>query len=140
MSETVRETQHEGQEGVGTDSAARILSQGTTQAHIVGPTPGPWSIAGMALIVATEPEFPHRVTVARSNPTGELPPEVEQANARLIAAAPDLLEALRQSEAGLEFALSAGCFCSGDVLGGFICAGHLALRDVRAAIAKAEGR
>jgi hypothetical protein len=33
MSETVRETQHEGQEGAGTDSPARILSQGTTQAQ-----------------------------------------------------------------------------------------------------------
>jgi hypothetical protein len=35
MRETVRETQHEGQEGAGTDSAARILSQGTTQAQHV---------------------------------------------------------------------------------------------------------
>lgn len=65
-------------------------AQGTAGAH----TPGPWSIAGMALIVATEPEFPHRVTVARVNPAGELPPEVEQANARLIAAAPDLVAAI----------------------------------------------
>jgi hypothetical protein len=34
MSETVREPQHEGQEGAGTDSSARILSQGTAGAQV----------------------------------------------------------------------------------------------------------
>jgi hypothetical protein len=38
MSETVRGTQHEGQEGAGTDSAARILSQGTAEAQSVWPS------------------------------------------------------------------------------------------------------
>jgi hypothetical protein len=49
MSETVRETQHEGQEGARTDSAARILSQGTAGAHVAGPLESKPGMAGLLL-------------------------------------------------------------------------------------------
>jgi len=58
-----------------------------------------------------------------------------RANARLISEAPDLLEALREAEAGLEFA---GADKLTEV-GGFAPAPLAALRIVRAAIAKATG-
>ena len=59
----------------------------------------------------------------------------DEANARLIAAAPDLLDALREAEAGLEFAGA-----DKEPEGQFVPAPTMALRIVRAAIAKAEGR
>jgi hypothetical protein len=55
-------------------------------------------------------------------------------NANLIAAAPDLLEALLEAEAGLEFAGA-----DKEPEGQFVPAPTLALRIVRAAIAKAKG-
>ena len=60
--------------------------------------------------------------------------EEEMANARLIAAAPDLLEALLEAEAGLEFSGA-----DKQPEGQFVPAPTLALRIVRAAIAKAKG-
>ena len=72
----------------------------------------------------------YHVAVASSREDDEV-----DANARLIAAAPDLLEALREAEAGLEFA---GADKLTEV-GGFAPAPLAALRIVRAAIAKATG-
>jgi len=56
--------------------------------------------------------------------------------ARLSKAAPDMLEALKEAEAGLEFAGAEKEIPEGD----FIPAPTLSLRIVRAAIAKAEGK
>ncbi len=111
MSETVRETKHEGQEGTGTDSAARILSEGTGGAH----TPGPWSIVERyedALSIVDREGFEHVTAESHAILLGyaeklgiqhwadsqdaqrDISPEEQFANARLIAAAPDMADAL----------------------------------------------
>lgn len=67
----------------------------------VQPTLGPWEISDKSpyLIVASDPRlYPEneRVTVARSDPNGDkLDLEIGIANARLIAAAPELRDALQ---------------------------------------------
>lgn len=80
----------------------------TTQVKAATHTPGPWSISGQLINGAPEPRAnpkvePHPHTVAAvcwdfdgdRGATGDLPWAVAAANARLIAAAPELLEALR---------------------------------------------
>lgn len=100
------------------------------------PTPGPWVITGSKL---------HGFDFAIVNPKGDA--EVGdwlvagarwEANARLIAAAPDLLEALKAANAALNH--------FGDVLNGMDAVSkedelhNPAFEKVRAAIARAEGR
>ena len=92
-------------------------------------TPGPWVAAeedwhGLPITAADREGMVHICMV----PTGFREPfEIEQqANARLIAAAPDMLAALREAErilSGLE--IDEDCHFTA---------------DIRAAIAKAEGR
>lgn len=87
-------------------------------------TPGPW-IANSCGVVLTEARSPagHRATIAECNSPSA---EVDLANARLIAAAPDLLEALRALEI-----LASRWLPYQD---------QDAINEARAAIAKAEGR
>lgn len=55
-------------------------------------TPGPWFSRGRAVLTGAED------LVACADPKGEFTPPAAVANARLIAAAPDLLVALRHLE------------------------------------------
>lgn len=83
-------------------------------------TPGPWTLAGGRVIETTSGEF----AVNRTTGDGwRRSPRELDANARLVAAAPELLEALRR--------------CA-DRLGDMDCGDEL--DAARAAIAKAEGR
>jgi hypothetical protein len=91
-------------------------------------TPGPWAISSGDFILQNHaavdaPKHGALALVVWKMEDDELSPECE-ANARLIAAAPDLLEALETCEA---FLLSAGFASSG------------AYAEASAAIAKATG-
>ncbi len=57
-------------------------------------TPGPWRVGGANrnVVYGTEPEYRPSLVVAHCNHTGEVPPEVDAANAHLIAAAPSLYD------------------------------------------------
>lgn len=89
-------------------------------------TPGPWHDVGFGWISAGDDVEPERgSTIARYD--WETPSGI--ANARLIAAAPDLLEALHQSEAELQSLRTPSVADGID---------HT-LRIIRAAIAKATG-
>lgn len=79
---------------------------------------------GLVALVSTDPAIGVKTsaTIVTDGRTAE--PGEWEANARLIAAAPEMLEALREAEKQL--AVSAG--------------DSFALVEVRAAIAKAEGR
>lgn len=105
-------------------------------------TPGPWLIAGTTIYALTQytgnsdtmrthladgiNRFSARVSSDNPERDGGAPPEEIQANARLIAAAPELLEALRLAE---------------DLLSSYLPshkpASLLNLNVIRAAIAKA---
>jgi hypothetical protein len=104
-----------------------------TQKTSVKHTPGPWTIEDPMegewwIVQANLPAYEWR-TIA-SIPQGDLeegfPQEVVEANARLLAAAPELLVALQRAEIELNTYL-------GEL-------SATALPMVRAAIAKAEGR
>ena len=92
-------------------------------------TPGPWERGGpngLAIYGAEDAGYADgrkiRVQLAKVNPTGQLPPDVDVSIARLIATSPELLEA-----------------CQNLVKANY---GHdipNALRDAEAAIAKATG-
>lgn len=100
-------------------------------------TPGPWKCDGGAGVVACEMQETLRSgrTVARRVACAKgLTIEEVEANARLIAAAPDMLAALRMAEGELIAAL-----CSGGMTLEAARKYH-ATRTMRAAIAKAEGR
>lgn len=97
-------------------------------------TPGPWKASFGDLIRVFATELPG-VTVCGvhkiGRQVGEYTPEAEvqcKANARLIAAAPDMLAALKLAEEHLPFIADDNPEAS-----------H-ALVQVRAAVAKAEGR
>jgi hypothetical protein len=93
-------------------------------------TPGPWTaMSHMPTNVLTL----GGLRVARCDFDGDFDHPEAHANARLIAAAPGMLSALREADAGLVFAVAGGCGCSG----GFVCAPHTALLIVRAAVAQA---
>jgi hypothetical protein len=103
-------------------------------------TPGPWftfangTCVGGPVGILGNPSGAETAGIAHCGMALRTGDEL-QANARLIAAAPELLQALREAEAGLEF-------CGADkpvAEGGFVPTPTLALRVVRAAIAKATG-
>lgn len=87
-------------------------------------TPGPWTLTEKAVVASASTPIAHRV---KWWSIGQLEIE-ENANARLIAAAPDLLEALR--------ALHAACVKDGWPVYG---AHPAAMNAALAAIAKATG-
>lgn len=87
------------------------------------PTAGPWRVGDAGFTVFGPPNgtpTPESITSIR-----------KKANARLIAAAPDMLEALYNALPYVEDALDDNAFKPGVV------AGHVS--KIRAAIAKAEG-
>lgn len=95
-------------------------------------TPGPWVACDWGYIVADDPTGRHEdiyiAEVCREDDEGRIVPPIEQqANARLIAAAPDLLAALQ----GLAWAVSGIEYVETEY------AEQIA--DARAAIAKAQG-
>lgn len=63
-------------------------------------TPGPWWASGsdFAVLAADADDAPYARTVAETN-VGDMTDVEALANARLIAAAPDLLHALKQMQA-----------------------------------------
>lgn len=96
-------------------------------------TPGPWQESSSDLSILGNPErtgFDDLVIVAICEPSDPCaaPLDQQQANARLIASAPDLLEVLK----------GICCRVMGNSTGSFtIGVGHI--KAARAAIAKAEG-
>lgn len=97
-------------------------------------TPGPWE-------VSYSTNFPDQQTVQAEGSDRILAlidraDEQDYANARLIAAAPDLLSVLKEAMRPVE---NWACNCEINGEGGNTPA-HVALRHIREAIAKAEGR
>ena len=88
-------------------------------------TPGPWSVIDDGIhahVFIGAGAFPYGETIAE---------EVTQANARLIAAAPELLAALTAAHAALDSIYETE---------GLLTEERAALARIEAAIAKAEGR
>lgn len=118
----------------GTTTAAASESAFSTQAQH---TPGPWDWdfksdhvrvwAGNWRDKSIVAEVPHADVLGRT-------PEIE-ANAHLIVAAPDMLEALRKAERALSLRTTYGTKAKPTVA-----ELNVMLDDFRAAIAKAEGR
>lgn len=106
-------------------------------------TPGPWQAQWIRPDASKGHKFEPICNIVAETPTGkvriaDIPDpltEEEESNARLMAAAPGMLEALLDAEAGLLFAGADIEVPEGD----FIPTPTLALRSVRAAIAKAKG-
>lgn len=111
-----------------------------TTATEVKHTPGPWELqllpptgTSMTYIGIRQAETRKSVGYAQSSESAD----IAEANARLIAAAPELLEALRAAESALRWAVqeSAGKVRR-EIVGGWL---HHA-DECRSVIAKAEGR
>lgn len=99
-------------------------------------TPGPWNVAqGGTRVRANE----NKSTICDCDASNHLELEQMQANAKLIAAAPCMIEALQEAEAGLELACAALGYDS-EKTDGFIPSPVLALQITRAAIARATGK
>ena len=113
-------------------------------------TPGPWRVAEpTGFIYAANPYIGHDMLVAQVRGWGHLTGTggggcafdedkaiaIQEANARLIAAAPDLLAALKEAENAL-----ADYIPTIEKTGASLNYGHKVLARCRAAIAKAEGR
>ncbi len=98
-------------------------------------TPGPWVVieGQKSTRVASEPLSDFRGVVARLYRYAHRGKAVALANARLIAAAPDLLVALRTLRPYVES-------CAEPDLGNDSCPAVKDLRQIDAAIAKAEGK
>lgn len=101
-------------------------------------TPGPWEAVGMA-VHQVSPGGREIIFGAHNTRGGD--EDERRGNARLIAAAPELLDALRETLRALESHLDESCRDHGlghrDML--CSCNQHEVVR-ARAAIAKAEGR
>lgn len=102
-----------------------------------GHTPGPWSLdeTDWPLIVNgpnyRESNYVALVERCRANREAAYPGDMARANARLIAAAPDMLAELRETVAALRYHLKHGTLESAVID---------RLPHLDAAIAKAEGR
>lgn len=90
-------------------------------------TPGPWSVDGCQIVA-------DQGAVALGLYGDIEDPDQTTANIRLIAAAPDLLAALKAAEADIVAWLTNGAHTAAEI------AEDDVIRQVRAAIAKAEGR
>jgi hypothetical protein len=104
-------------------------------------TPGPWVLTDNGLITAEAREG--KVEIAVIELDFDNPFESEQrANAKLIAAAPELLAALNRAEAFIvsELDVRQTSYGSDGDDGGYIGEARSALEIVRAAIAKARGK
>ena len=102
-------------------------------------TPGPWRVeeeSGDLFIYAHPYEYDISIGMAfkpvrdllEDRTTGE-----HEANARLIAAAPELLEVLENLVRNIEYLVEDGTLCHEEVNG------HMSIIDARAAISKARG-
>ena len=101
---------------------------GEHSAYVAKHTPGPWKVASPLIVIAYHGVG--RLIVDCDKPmSGSM--EENEANASLIAAAPELLEAAKRASAELSVNGHVDC---GD------CAICDANRELKAAIAKAEGR
>jgi len=108
----------------------------------VSPTPGPWSVHEEGRIGKSGPA-PAFIEVRAGRSTictffphagvGGVGVQTSLANAHLTATLPDLVEALREAEAGLLFAGADKTIPDGD----FVPSPTLALRAVRSALSKA---
>ncbi len=89
-------------------------------------TPGPWfankNTAGYYDISTGDTDYSPSFAAAHQNPYMQVDADVLDANARLIAAAPDLLEMLKVAQLWLDVD------------------GRFDMQGINAAIAKAEGR
>ncbi len=107
------------------DPGKRMLAlPGTFKLTKMGParsTPGPWRVVPGGVVPCDDHLFQSGATICTT---------LHEANARLIAAAPDLLDALRDLVESIERAAGAGVDMSG----------HIGVGDALAAIRKAEGR
>lgn len=119
-----------------------------------GPTPGPWVVArvGVNGFIYVRASSPHGRTIAKLPRPGTdgaiagdkgFDRETRLANARLIAAAPELLAAVRPPEEFLDFVerwpmepYEVDAYCGATL----VPAMRRWLAEARAAIAKAEGR
>lgn len=104
-----------------------------SRAPAAAPTPGPWTVERGNFGVGRYIAGPDGAAICRmaSNTTPRTMQRerdgVHEANARLIAAAPELLEALKSASASIEQLVAIGR----------IPANNKGLRDARAALAKA---
>jgi hypothetical protein len=112
-------------------------------------TPGPWYVSSKNQIASEAESVKHGGTIAYvDDVSAHFTDDESAANARLIAAAPELLEALKERSAIAEAALTAAHAGVVDLDRIFACAESILGRaihratsypKVRAAIAKAEG-
>ena len=111
---------------------AAIRSEGVnsmTKAH----TPGPWATYGEATFAGHKVVDKNKRSVAAFASNGTRPADERNANARLIAAAPELLEAAKEHLAASEYSMSGE-----DDVAAMLRFGD-AEKALRAAIAKAAG-
>lgn len=97
-------------------------------------TPGPWMARGKS--IKGDIDHGKRHTIARADSRGRFLPGYDEANARLMAAAPEMLETLKDLENVLGCLIEEGRieWCNNAPIV------HGKLEDARAAIEKAEGR
>lgn len=96
-------------------------------------TPGPWHTGGTSYLRRDDPRMNVWSRTKAGKQSGEiLASEVKPANARLMAAAPDLYAALKEARVYVERAYE--CAFPDSELN------HALLQDIDAALAKVEGR
>ena len=103
----------------------------TTSTDKASHTPGPWEVAGSVIVL---PNFPHDDICEVFNEldhTVTIPMDQARANAHLIAAAPEMLEALEECVLGFERCMKAG-HCGQEFI-------DIKLAPAKAAIRKAKG-
>ena len=100
-------------------------------------TPGPWTVSGISGGQIYKSNYPYSATFVADCNSSITDDDMQKDNARLIAAAPDLLDALREQGIPYDGSL---CFC-GVAIGNPMQGGHSKrCGNAQAAIAKAEGR
>ena len=113
-------------------------------------TPGPWEANGTNIVNPKAPLLkpcePNGIggQIAEVTGLGNKDHDTQLANARLIAASPDLLSALKVAETEMTHDVPRDCWATGPLTGDAIrdlsiCPGCIALVKIRAAIDKATG-